>query len=1148
MLHADRVQGRGGRSAARARRTATIAAGALALALCSHAPFAAGERAPELAATVPAEVDPAAIEARIATLEKATELDARVRSQAVAALQQALAARRELGEQQEAERRYDALLADGRARIDAALARAEVAERRAAAPVEPPESDDLRELQSAVERAKAELATVTTSLTAVRRELADGTQQPAAIRDAIVREQAARDELRRQLDATAADTSLAAAAREALTLSLRARIETTRATIARLQKQLLAQPVREELLRAQRRELLARRTVAESLLSSGEQALARAQRSESLRAIADAGLDVPEAAARHPAVQRLRAANITSAERLTDLGDRIEATRAARDDASARVAELREAFERAQRRLEVAGARDVIGRVLLAERRALPSVPEYRSRAEEREDVVRQANLLAIELEEERAALDDRETYRTELPGTSPEPDAVVQRTITALLDGREALVERILETNAQYLDALAELAFEEEALLRAAGEFETLLSRRLLWLRTRDIVSLASLRGLPAELRHFIEPAWWWNGLRGLARGLAEPLGLLGVLLALWLLSLRRRLRAALARTSEGLHKPSEDGIGRTFRALGITLLLAVPVPLLAALAGLSATRLTHAPAATAALGHSLVNVAPLALALLAIRKLTLRGGVFEAHLRWDGGALRRLRRRVTWLWPTLFLPALLNRIAIERREGLPGEELDRALLVLLLAGLAFFLHRLLAPRGGIAWSLRGRGAEDTSTGRRRAVWLLLGPTGPLLLGALALYGYLFSAQQLLTNFLETLGLLGLLVLLQELIQRWLLIARRRIQLQQILQRRAAAAREADDAHDEPPAAPGQEVDLTSLDKDTRALVRTFVVLGGAVGVFLIWSELLPALTVFEDVTLWRTSAGTAPGEGLRPVSLADVLLALLLAFLTFVAARNGPALLEIALRQQATMVRGSRVAFATLSRYGIVVLGAFVVLSLLGASWSRLQWLIAALGVGIGFGLQEIIANFISGLIILVERPIRVGDVVSVGEVEGIVTRIQIRATTVTNWDSMEHLIPNRELITGRVLNWSLTNEVTRLVVPVGVAYGTDVAQARKLLLASARDHGSVADDPAPFFFFSDFGDDALMLELRCHVAHIGDRLRTLTELREDIYARFRSAGITIAFPQRDVHLTTPDAIEVRFQRGDDSRPAAG
>ena len=200
---------------------------------------------------------------------------------------------------------------------------------------------------------------------------------------------------------------------------------------------------------------------------------------------------------------------------------------------------------------------------------------------------------------------------------------------------------------------------------------------------------------------------------------------------------------------------------------------------------------------------------------------------------------------------------------------------------------------------------------------------------------------------------------------------------------------------------------------------------------------------------------------------------------------------------------------------------------------LSRLGLDWSKLQWLVAALGVGIGFGLQEIVANFISGLIILFERPISVGDQ------DGVVTRIRIRATTIRDWDNKELLIPNKEIITGRLLNWSLSDTRLRISLPVGVAYGSDVALALKILAETVADDERIMKEPAPSIIFSGFGESSLDLVCRFYIDDLDYLWPVKTGLHLEIYRRFEEAGIVISFPQRDVHLDSSEPLRVAIDR---------
>ena len=208
------------------------------------------------------------------------------------------------------------------------------------------------------------------------------------------------------------------------------------------------------------------------------------------------------------------------------------------------------------------------------------------------------------------------------------------------------------------------------------------------------------------------------------------------------------------------------------------------------------------------------------------------------------------------------------------------------------------------------------------------------------------------------------------------------------------------------------------------------------------------------------------------------------------MLAALTLFAAKRLPAVVEIVLRSRTSVSPGARYTTSTMLNYLIIGTGIIAGLSALGLQWGQLQWLVAALGVGIGFGLQEIVANFISGLIILFERPIRVGDIITIGPNDGIVKKIRIRATTLQDWDGKELLVPNKEFITGRLLNWTLSDSSTRLVIPVGVAYGSDVDKAIELLEQVLDRHPKVLEDPSSSVLFLGFGDNSLNLVARAYV----------------------------------------------------------
>ena len=209
---------------------------------------------------------------------------------------------------------------------------------------------------------------------------------------------------------------------------------------------------------------------------------------------------------------------------------------------------------------------------------------------------------------------------------------------------------------------------------------------------------------------------------------------------------------------------------------------------------------------------------------------------------------------------------------------------------------------------------------------------------------------------------------------------------------------------------------------------------------------------------------------------------------------------------------------------------------MGVVIAFTTIGIKWANIQWLIAALSVGLGFGLQEVVANFICGLIVLFERPFRIGDTVTIADISGTVTRIQIRATTILDWDRKELIVPNKEFITGRLVNWSRLDNITRIKIPIGIAYGSDTELAEKLLLKAAKANPLVIENPEPRAVFLGFGDNSLNFELRVYINDLNNWIPMLHKLNLTIDREFRKAGVTISFPQRDVHLDQIGPLEVR------------
>ena len=296
----------------------------------------------------------------------------------------------------------------------------------------------------------------------------------------------------------------------------------------------------------------------------------------------------------------------------------------------------------------------------------------------------------------------------------------------------------------------------------------------------------------------------------------------------------------------------------------------------------------------------------------------------------------------------------------------------------------------------------------------------------------------------------------------------------------------------------------------------------NTFLILT-LIAFYFIWNASGILSSALSQVSLfsWNT------GESEVSLTLQGVIMAVGVLSIIGLAARSLPSLFELFIFPRFQVDPGISYAVISISRYILFAVGVLIALAYLKVDLSKIGWLVAALGVGLGFGLQEIVSNFICGLILLIERPIRVGDIVTIDGVSGEVTKINIRSTTVTDWNKLENVIPNKSFITEKVTNWSLSDKLSRIVVPIGVAYGTDPDRVKKILVEIAEADDRVLSDPAPMALFRSHGDSSLDFELRAYIDDFSQRIWVEDALVTELNRRLTKENIEIPFPQRDIHV---------------------
>ena len=269
--------------------------------------------------------------------------------------------------------------------------------------------------------------------------------------------------------------------------------------------------------------------------------------------------------------------------------------------------------------------------------------------------------------------------------------------------------------------------------------------------------------------------------------------------------------------------------------------------------------------------------------------------------------------------------------------------------------------------------------------------------------------------------------------------------------------------------------------------------------------------------------------SSDSVDESDISRMTYRDLLVFFVISALTVATARSLPSTLEMIFLDRLPMDRSVRFAIRSLVSYGIIFVGVLLAFRALQIGWSNVQWLATALTFGLAFGLQEIFANFVAGIILMFERPMRIGDWITIGDYSGTVKRIRTRATTLINLERKEFVIPNKDFIIGRLVNWTLSDAINRIDIAVGVAYGSNVKQAKEILLKICNSHPRVVEDPATTVIFNEFGDSSLNLISRCFVQNIECRMPVIDQLHTQINDAFIEAGIEISFPQRDLHIRT-------------------
>ncbi|OAN13835.1 hypothetical protein A3K86_13810 [Photobacterium jeanii] len=717
----------------------------------------------------------------------------------------------------------------------------------------------------------------------------------------------------------------------------------------------------------------------------------------------------------------------------------------------------------------------------------------------------------------------------------------------TLSLDNEQQVVEKnLIEANIdllkQVLNASDKVIYQEATLKVAYDklnnqltELATQAQKQLFWAPDTNSLSWNLVVNTVEKIRWFFSPFQWINLLKVPASlsltSIIVTLSCIAVLIFISKWS-RKRWKVRLERIHKMIGKVTQDKFRFSYINVMIAFVLAWPIPLCVSLLGDLLTEAWQYP-----FFHHLGQALTLPLSLVVfcfIRELVRENGLFISHFGWDEKVVKDAFGHYRTLMWVYFPMMVIQQFTLLYSDVDVRATLGRLAFIISNIAISYFLYKLWRDKMPMTY---GDVPEGKAHLRHHLIWWSF-IVIPQALNYASLKGYLSSSQSIMTK-LEVSAFIGVLTLLiYFLTKRLMLLQKRRLAFerakakrQEILaQRLAEMNEEREEVHtssemqieiEEP------EIDLDKISAQSLRLLRSLLFLIYLSVLAVLWADLYQATTLLEDITLWDVTNTINGIDELSAITVKSALLALLAFGLTAVFARDLPAAMELLILQHIELSPGTGYALTSLTRYLTIFLGIIIGSGLIGFDWSKMQWLVAALGVGLGFGLQEIFANFISGLIILFERPIRIGDTVTIRDLTGVIAKIQTRATTIVDWDRKEVIVPNKAFVTEQFVNWSLSDAITRVTITINVKYLADSELVTQLLFDAAHECELVLDNPAPEVFFLGLSADCQNFEVRAYAAETGHRLSLTHDLHCRIKRKFIDHNIDIAHPQLEIAI---------------------
>ena len=998
-------------------------------------------------------------------------------------------------------------------------------------------SDEELEQRLILEKEKA--AGLDEQIKKLEKELVVQNDRPQQIRqETIVAQQALEAAQKKQEIRTVSASSLEAEARQLQQSTL---IDASKAELKMLSAEANSNLIRIELLKSELQLLMLQKELLNPVIGAIE-SLSNARKQQEAKELENELTQAEKTASgKHALIIQTTRDNIQYSRELQAITGKIEFYNDLKNKVDATGNEIETDFKSAEKKISLAGLSPVLGKILREQRRNLANPDQFLLESEDIQNQTATTSLEQFKIEDKLKQIADMDAYLQGLVNqrvdkAMPTTDRMmIQAELRVLLNNQKELLNKLSVAYSAYLRTLGDFDFAKQQMLTQASKFADYLDERLLWVPSSTPINSDYVRGLYDSFKWLMSPSNWMALIKDIVMvALENPfLTFLAVLGSIMLPLLRNWAKRELLAIANKIEKIYTDNFSYTIKALLYTLILVLPLPVFIYYLGWFLSGDPHVANFSKAVGVGLESTAIPLFVLQLFYRLFANDGIAIMHFQWQKKTASLLKKQIAWfrfiIIPGVFLINATGASLLSNHS----DNLGRLALIVNMVAISVFFARLLNPNSGLLQDYIKTHPNDLFS-KLRYIWYPMTVFFPVAVIGFALVGYYLSALELQQKLIITLRFIFCIVIVYGMVIRWLTLVNRQLALKNARQKRKAQAEKqaasGGAARDEPVVPIEEElVDIPTINAQTIKLVILFIGLSLFIGLWLIWSNILPAFSFLEHIVLWQHPVIVDNQQIYQPITLTNLLRAGLYIFVVVVSVRNFSGLMELLVFSRLSVAAGGRYAVNQLARYLIITIGLICVANELGGSWSQVQWLVAALSVGLGFGLQEIFANLVSGIILLFERPIRVGDTVTINGITGKVSRIQMRATTIMDWDHKELIVPNKTFITNQLINWTLSDTTTRIVLPISIANGSDVERAHKLMLEVARSTPLVLEEPAPNVIFAGIKENALEFNVMVFVSELGHRLKVTHNLHVNLEKMLKENNIkltkTTAVSQKSV-----------------------